>query len=263
MIPDPQTPMRLMLDMAANLLAGNQMSPPGDVGRYVAAHAQHPRVRMSGPLALVGGAEFTPAVDEIDRLLLELTGAAEVLVLPTAAAFEHPERAVANAVRHFGALGVTARGLPLLTRSDAHDPANAEALRSARFVYLAGGSPMHLKSVLKDTPAWEAIVAGHAAGAGLAGSSAGAMVLTDPMTDPRGGAFTLGLGLLSGVAVVPHAESWSHDRLRRTLDLGKGFALLVLHSGAAAIRLADGTWRAVGEVSVHRDGHPADLSSLP
>ena len=60
---------------------------------------------MSGPLALVGGAEFTPAAAEVDRLLLERTGADEVLVLPTAAAFEHPERAVANAVQWFETLG--------------------------------------------------------------------------------------------------------------------------------------------------------------
>jgi len=218
---------------------------------------------VSGPLALVGGAEFTPAVREVDRLLLDLTGATEVVVLPTAAAFEHPERAVANAVQHFEGLGVSARGLPLLARPDAHDPANVDALRSARLVYLAGGSPLHLKSVLKDTPAWDAIVAGHHAGAGLAGSSAGAMVLTDPMTDPRGGAFTIGLGLVTGLAVVPHAEQWSHDRLRRTIDLDQGFALVVLHSGAAAVRLADGSWRAFGQVTVYRDGHQAELSTLP
>ena len=39
------------------------------------------------------------------------------------------------------------------------DPANVEAVRASRFTYLAGGSPMHLRSVLKDTPLWEALVA--------------------------------------------------------------------------------------------------------
>jgi cyanophycinase len=218
---------------------------------------------VSGPLALVGGAEFTPAVTEVDRLLLGATGASEVVVLPTAAAFEHPERAVANAVQWFESLGVTARGLPLLARPDASDPGNVEAIRKARLLYLAGGSPLHLKSVLKDTPAWEAIQEAHAGGAGLAGSSAGAMVLTDPMTDPRGGAFTLGLGLVSGVAVVPEAEAWSHDRIRRTIDLASGFALLVLHSASAAVRIDGKGWQAIGEVAVYRDRHPAELASLP
>jgi cyanophycinase len=218
---------------------------------------------VSGPLALVGGAEFTVATTEVDRLLLARTGASEVLVLPTAAAFEHPERAVATAVQWFESLGASARGLPLLRRPDAADPENVAAIESARLVYLAGGSPLHLKSVLKDTPAWDALVAAHEAGAGIAGSSAGAMALTDPMTDPRGGAFTLGLGLLTGVAVVPHAEQWSHDRLRRTLDLAKDTAVVVLESGAAAVRLEGEGWRAVGPVSVYRNGQLADLSVLP
>ena len=38
----------------------------------------------------------------------------------------------------------------------------------------------------------------------VAGAGAGAMVLTDPMVDPRGGALTLGLGLVDTLAVVPH-----------------------------------------------------------
>ena len=62
---------------------------------------------------------------------------------------------------------------------------------------------MHLRSVLKETPLWEAIVEAVGSGGVVAGSMAGAMVLTDPMVDPRGGAFTLGLGLVRGLAVIP------------------------------------------------------------
>ena len=55
-------------------------------------------------------------------------------------------------------------------------------------------------------------------GAVLAGSSAGAMVLCDPMVDPRGGAFTLGLGLLANLAVIPAHNRWSEDAAHRTLQ---------------------------------------------
>ena len=47
---------------------------------------------------------------------------------------------------------------------------------------------MHLRSVLKDSPVWDALVAAWQGGAVLAGTAAGAMVLCDPMVDPRGGA---------------------------------------------------------------------------
>jgi len=218
---------------------------------------------MSGTLALVGGGEFTSPCEEVDRQLLRVSAASRVLVLPTAAAFEHPERAVANAVAWFRSLGADAEGLGVLGRRDAFDATHAEAVRSSPFTYLTGGSPMHLKSVLKDTPVWDALVGAVSDGGVLAGSSAGAMVLSDPMVDPRGGAFTIGLGLVPKVAVVPHAEQWSHDRLRRTLDLAKGFDLVTVDTGSALVREPDGRWSAHGRVSVYVDGALADLSALP
>lgn len=218
---------------------------------------------MTGVLALVGGGEFTPACAEVDRHLVAASSGAPVLVLPTAAAFEHPERAVANAVAWFASLGVTAAGLDVLGRPDSLLAANVDAVRVSRFTYLAGGSPMHLRSVLKGTLLWEALVAAWHDGGVLAGSSAGAMVLTDPMVDPRGGAFTVGLGLVPRLAVVPHAETWHAERMRRTLDLAKGFPLLTLATGAAAVRAGDGSWSAFGDVAVHADGVVATLSALP
>src|SRR5262249_56900223 len=111
------------------------------------------------------------------------------------------------------AVGATAEALPLFARHDASEPECVDALRASRFTYVGGGSPMHLRSVLKDTPAWEAIVSALADGGVVVGEAAGAMVLTDPMVDPRGGAFTLGLGLVPNLAVIPSADEWSHDRL--------------------------------------------------
>ena len=173
---------------------------------------------MPGILALVGGGEFTDGCD-FDRTLLDAAGTDQVLVLPTAAAFEHPQRLVDRAVEWFAALGATATGLPVLNRRDALEPVHAETVRAAKAIYLAGGSPMHLRSVLKDTPLWDALVEAWQAGAALAGSSAGGMVLTDPMVDPRGGAFTVGLGVIAPLAFVPHADTWSDDKLHRTQSL--------------------------------------------
>jgi len=191
---------------------------------------------MTGPLALIGGGEWSDGCS-FDRELLDAVGADEVVVLPTASAYEHPERFVASAEHWFGEMKVRARGLMVLGRPDALEQANVDAVAAARFVYLAGTSPMHLRSVLKDSPLWDALLASWKGGAALAGSSAGAMVLCDPMVDQRGGAFTLGLGLLNGVAVVPHHDSWSEEKAHRTRQLApKGLVVAGVDERTALVR---------------------------
>ncbi|MFN2503496.1 MAG: Type 1 glutamine amidotransferase-like domain-containing protein [Acidimicrobiales bacterium] len=220
---------------------------------------------MPGPLALVGGAEWQEGCT-FDRALLAQSGADEVLVLPTAAAYEHPERAVETAERWFAGLGAKARGLMVVARPDADDEANVAAIRDARFIYLSGGSPLHLRSVLKDSPAWDAVCHSWDGGAVLAGSSAGAMALCDPMVDPRGGAFTLGLGLLAQVALIPHHNTWSEEKAKRTITLApKGLPIVGIDERTALIRSPDGAWsvEGVGAVVVFVDGHEAGLEALP
>jgi len=217
-----------------------------------------------GPLALVGGAEWTEGCT-FDETLWHDSGQAEVVVLPTAAAYEHPQRAVDTARAWFDRFGATVRGLMILSRRDAMEEGAAEDLRAARFIYLSGGSPMHLRSVLKDTPAWSAIVEAWRGGAVLAGSSAGAMVLGDSMVDPRGGALTLGLGLLERIAVLPHYDTWSEEKAHRTVQLATGhLRIAAIDERTALIRDPDGTWCAAGagNVSIFVDARPAGIDTL-
>lgn len=220
---------------------------------------------MVGTLALVGGAEWRTGCD-FDRELLESSGGREVLVLPTAAAYEHPNRTIEAATRWFEELGGTVRGLPVLTRPDAVDEANVGPIADAAFIYLSAGSPMHLRSVLKDSPVWDALVAAWQRGAVVAGSGSGGMVLCDPMVDPRGGAITLGLGLVEQLAIIPHHDTWSEDKAKRTLKIApKGLPIVGIDERTALIRDPDGTWRSsgVGDIAIYVDGQPAELSTLP
>ncbi len=220
-----------------------------------------------GPLALVGGGEFSDGCSFDATLLAGLggSGSTEVVVLPTGAAYEHPERSVVAATAWFEGLGATVRGLDVLSRADAHDPANADAVRSARFVYLVGGSPMHLRSVLKDSPVWDALVEAWDGGAVVAGSHAGAMVLCDPMVDPRGGAFTVGLALVENLAVITQHDHWSEEAAHRTRVLSAPDLVLAgIDERTALIRDPDGSWRAegAGEVVVFVGGKPAALGDI-
>jgi cyanophycinase len=219
----------------------------------------------NGPLALVGGDEWHDGCT-FDAELLAASGGTDVLVLPTAAAYEHPEKALSNAAAWFAGLGGRVRGLMVLRRPDAEDQSNADAVRQSRFVYLSGGSAMHLRSVLKSSLLWEALLAAWRDGAVVAGSSAGAMVLTDPMVDPRGGALTVGLGLIEQVAVIPHFGQANAEKVHRSIALAApGLPVVGVPERTALIRDPDGSWRqsGVGEVQVYVSGHPAGFDALP
>lgn len=219
---------------------------------------------MSGWLALVGGGEWSEGCT-FDRSLLDAAGTDEVVVLPTGSAYENPHRLVDAATTWFESLGATVRVGEVYTRADAMLESNAAALRGARFVYLAGASPMHLRSVLKDSPVYDEIEAAWRAGGVLAGTNAGADVLCDPMVDSRGGAFTVGLGLVSNLAVIPRANTWSVEKVHRTVELAPpGIDLVAVPEQTAIVRSPDGTWRqeGVGTVAVYRDGRATTLADL-
>ena len=253
-------PRALRAILAPPMAYDPEISPPSGALPAV----QYP-AGACGELALVGGAEWTPGCEEIDRHLLEASGTSEVVVLPTAAAYWHPDKAVQTSASYFAGLGASVKACMVLRRGDAEERENAGIVRAARFLYLAGGSVLHLRSVLKSSPVWDALVEAWGAGAVLAGSSAGAMVLGDAMVDPRGGALTLGLGLLPQLAVLPHAGDWSEEKMHRTVRLASGgLRIAAIDERTALLRAPDGHWykRGQGNVTIWLDGKQVGLESL-
>jgi cyanophycinase len=220
--------------------------------------------RAGGTLALVGGGEWRPGCRDLDKELLEVSGASEVVVLPTAAAFEHPDRAVERATKYFDGLGAKVRGLSVLHRAEATEKSVVKAVEGAKFVYLADGSPLHLRSVLKDSPLFEALQTAYEKGGVLAASGAGATVLCDPMVDPRGGAYTVGLGVVRNLAVFPYHGSAADHLRERSLDLLHETAVLVgIDEETALVRDPGGSWRVAGagKVAVYRDREPVQFET--
>lgn len=205
---------------------------------------------MTGIISLQGGGAFV-ANDELDQRLVQEVGADGIVVLPTADAFEHPERLVTSAMTWGERLGVDVEALMVLRRSEAQEAGAANVVRAARAVFLVGDQPLHLRSVLKDTALWDALLAVLADGGLVSATGGSAAALCDPMVDPRGGAFTLGLGLVNGLALVTEAESWSPERLHRTFDLADT-AVATLRTGDALVRRS-GVWERVGDVELRGD----------
>ncbi len=169
---------------------------------------------MPGPVALVGSGEFIEVMEPVDASLLAGRPPRAVF-LPTAAAPDGPDRVdywVDLGTRHFEKLGVEPVALRVLDREDAERPELASAVKGAGLVYLSGGNPGYLADTLRGTAVWRAVLEAFAAGAALAGCSAGACALGAVSEDFRhpGRYSGLGLGVVPGVATIPH-----FDRLAR------------------------------------------------
>src|SRR4051812_49441527 len=109
-----------------------------------------------GQLALIGGGEWRDGGRALDAELLAASGATEVVVVPAAAAFEHPDKVAIRAGEYFESLGAKCRTVPVLHRTEADDARLAESVRRSKIVYLCGRSPPHPRSGPQDSPPWGA-----------------------------------------------------------------------------------------------------------
>src|SRR5439155_21584729 len=133
-----------------------------------------------------------------------------VVVLPTAAAPDGSavqELWVEMGIKHFSELGASVEPVMLLNRVNANDTGIVAQITAANFVYLSGGKPRYLLETLQGTPSWIAIMNVVATGGGVAGCSAGAMVLGGEVFDfPEIWRTIPALGLVPGIAVIPHFD---------------------------------------------------------
>jgi cyanophycinase len=217
---------------------------------------------MTGCLALIGGGEWTSACT-VNRQLLETAPNNTVAVLPSAAAFEGPDAMLADATRVLTALDASVVAVRAISKSHASDPAFVSNVARAGTIYFTSGSALHLRTMLKTTPLWEAVLSAWRNGAVLVGSGGGAMAFADPMIDPRGGAYTLGLGVVEGIAILTEADTWTLERKKRVLRMADATTVVaMLDTGAALLHTATG-WQAHGHVELHQGGKPITTASLP
>lgn len=212
---------------------------------------------MTGRIALVGGDEFRDGCEPMDEAILAATGksAPVTLIVPTAAAFERPDIAAQNGVRHFTSLGADAHPLMALDRDDAMDAGLASEIASADLVYLTGGNPAHLLETISESTLLNSIASALERGAVLAGSSAGAMVMGSWM---RFREWRRALGIADGIATLPHHERADPDSTLRELHAsapGELNAVFGVDGRCGVLSGPDG-WTALGpgNVTVYRNG---------
>lgn len=181
-------------------------------------------------------------------------------IVPTAAARDNAQLAAENGVRYFRhTLHVAAEAVMVVDKASAASPRLARQLRQAALIYLTGGDPGYLLATLRGSRAWEAIQEAYAQGAVLAGSSAGAMALCELVWRPGRDDWEPGLGLVQGLALIPHHAEQPASRIQLLrLRLPEAITLVGVDEMTALIWHKD-VWRVAGtgKVSVYRKSDPA------
>ncbi len=178
-----------------------------------------------------------------------------VVLVPTAAARQRPDAAVEHGERAFRAAaaraGISVRlaSARILTREDAADPSLIEAFEGADLVHFPGGDPDLIPAVLRDTPAWTAILDALQRGACVAGASAGAMALGGRVWTSRGG--IVGLGLLPDAAVIPHFAPDRVTAWRRVVEDGTALTWIGIDEQTVVIGRPGETWTVAGRGRLH------------
>ncbi|HEX4204920.1 MAG TPA: Type 1 glutamine amidotransferase-like domain-containing protein [Ktedonobacteraceae bacterium] len=227
---------------------------------------------MVGHLLLAGGAEFGGRMAQPDQRAIELAGGADVpiSIIPTAAAADHNERrAGRNGVNWFHGLGAThVESVPIIDRASAQDAALAAIIRRSRLVYMLGGFTGYLGETLQQSVCLDAMRAAYDAGAVIAGSSAGAMVMCQYYYDPGQRKVAQGFAFVPNACVLPHHNSFGKHWAAQLTTLLPDAVLVGIdeHTGMLDDRHADGdktVWRVYGRgaVTLYYRGRPTTYAS--
>jgi cyanophycinase len=144
-----------------------------------------PPVAAAGRLVIVGGG-LSDENEPIFRAVIEgLRPDGPLCILPTASG--RPARSATEYAGLFRGYGAETAPVDLTTENPerARDPELAATLRRCGGFFFTGGDQSRIVDVLapggRDTPAAQAIRQAHESGAVVAGSSAGAAMMSDPM----------------------------------------------------------------------------------
>jgi len=229
-----------------------------------AAVASAPSRRVSqGPVMPIGGAEETKPGGEVLERFVDLAGGenARIANIPTAS--DDPQRSGEGYAKLFRELGAKkADWLRVEQRADANAEEALALLREATGIYITGGDQARLVRLLVGTLVGECIRMRNADGVIVAGTSAGASILSALMMaggtgiggDSNGAAarkgmvdVVAGFGLLQDIIVDQHFSQ--RGRMGRLLSVFAGTPGLVgigLDEDTAVLIDREGTLEALG-----------------
>ena len=170
--------------------------------------------KISGNLIIIGGAEDKEGDKEIlKRVEKYIDSEKEKLVIATIAT-EYPEKSYKKYKKVFEGLGIiNIDNLDISRREDAFKLENVEIINNANLLFFTGGDQLRITSMIGGTLVYDAIKELCNRGGLIAGTSAGASVMSDTMIvqgedDESPHKCTLkmspGLGLVKNIIIDQH-----------------------------------------------------------
>lgn len=214
----------------------------------------------AGAIALVGSGEYSAQMQELETELLHRAisrGKRNTFVqIPTASSHEGDgsrEKWKRLGQEQSDRIGSECIYLPIHVREDAFNPDFVDAIKDAGLIYFSGGDPHRVAEIFNGSPLWNEIVAEWKTGTSLAGCSAGAMAFGGTIMGIRKSRHSEGLGLLTGIEVIPHYDKmlgWLPDRVAAFIANTVSDATLLGIDENTALVHTD-AWRKFGRGNVH------------
>lgn len=137
--------------------------------------------KVRGNLIIIGGAEDKTGNKTILKHVVDIVGQQGSLVILTTAT-ENPGEVGNNYRMVFESLGINnIQVLNIDTRDEANDESNADIIRTCNGVFFTGGDQLRITSIIGGTRANDALKEVYSKGVVIAGTSAGASVMSNTM----------------------------------------------------------------------------------
>ncbi|MGI9252470.1 MAG: cyanophycinase [Thermomicrobiales bacterium] len=213
-----------------------------------------------GPIMAIGGAEDKVRNKLILTAFHALAGGldARIAIVPTASSIEDAGERYKALFLEMGA--ASADVISLSDRADANEPSAAEIIRGATGVFMTGGNQMRLAAIVGGSLVAKAVHERQTAGAVIAGTSAGASILSSHMVafgssgaspKMRMAQMTAGFGLIPDTIVDQHFRQ--RDRFGRLMALVAASPALLgvgVDEDTAAMFRNDGMLEVLGRQTV-------------
>ncbi len=207
----------------------------------------------------IGGAEAKRKDPVILERFVELCGGdnARILVIPTASLLDETGPIYQEL---FEGMGAKAMCIPIEERDDCYQEDTLAVMERATGIFITGGNQLRLSTILGGTPVARSIRRLNAAGVHMAGTSAGAAIISEHMiaggrsgASPRESGVVLapGLGLTNRVIIDQHFNRRGRmGRLLAALSFNPFVCGLGIDENTAAFIAPDGNMEVVGHGTV-------------